>query len=35
MQIRADFDSGNNQVIDASDPRRFRLGFRPDLASQH
>ncbi len=35
MQIRADFDSGNIQVIDASDPRRIRLAIRPDLASQH
>ncbi|WP_204303432.1 M14-type cytosolic carboxypeptidase, partial [Stenotrophomonas maltophilia] len=35
MQIRADFDSGNIQVIDASDPRGFRLAIRPDLASQH
>ncbi|WP_244234867.1 M14-type cytosolic carboxypeptidase, partial [Pseudomonas aeruginosa] len=27
MQIRADFDSGNIQVIDASDPRRIRLAI--------
>jgi murein tripeptide amidase MpaA len=35
MQIRSDFDSGNIQVVDASDPARVRLAIRKDLASEH
>ena len=30
MKISADFDSGNIQVIDASDPQRVLLAMRPD-----
>jgi len=29
MKISADFDSGNIQVIDASDPQRVLLAMRP------
>ncbi|MFG0382877.1 M14-type cytosolic carboxypeptidase [Pseudomonas sp. zbq_18] len=35
MQIRSDFDSGNIQVLDASDPARVRLAIRKDFASDH
>ncbi|MDH0096640.1 M14-type cytosolic carboxypeptidase [Ectopseudomonas hydrolytica] len=35
MKISADFDSGNIQVIDASDPLRVQLAMRPDLNSYH
>ncbi|SDH80507.1 M14 family metallopeptidase [Pseudomonas panipatensis] len=35
MDIRCDFDSGNIQVIDASDPQRVLLALRPDLKSPH
>lgn len=35
MQIRSDFDSGNIQVLDASDPSRVRLAIRKDFASDH
>ena len=35
MQIRSDFDSGNIQVLDASDPSRVRLAIRKDFASEH
>ncbi|RMH84221.1 hypothetical protein EA796_11015 [Pseudomonas sp. AOB-7] len=35
MKISADFDSGNIQVIDASDPQRVLLAMRPDLNSHH
>lgn len=35
MDIRCDFDSGNIQVIDASDPRNVRLALRADLNSPH
>lgn len=35
LDINADFDSGNIQVIDASDPRHVRLAIRPDTRSEH
>ncbi|WPP01500.1 M14-type cytosolic carboxypeptidase [Pseudomonas sp. HR96] len=35
LNISADFDSGNIQVIDASDPRHVRLAIRPDTHSDH
>lgn len=35
MDIRCDFDSGNIQVIDASDPQDIRLALRTDLKSPH
>lgn len=35
MKISADFDSGNIQVIDASDPQHVLLAMRPDLNSHH
>lgn len=35
LDIRADFDSGNIQVIDASDRQHVRLAIRPDTHSQH
>ena len=35
MEISADFDSGNIQVEDASDPRHVRLSMRTDLNSLH
>lgn len=35
MQISSDFDSGNIEVIDASNPQRVRLAIRPDLNSGH
>ena len=35
LDITADFDSGNIQVIDASDPRNVRLAIRPDGRSHH
>ncbi|WP_407311054.1 M14-type cytosolic carboxypeptidase [Pseudomonas sp. nanlin1] len=35
LHISADFDSGNIQVIDASDARRIRLAIRPDTRSPH
>ncbi|MFZ5955940.1 M14 family metallopeptidase [Pseudomonas knackmussii] len=35
MDIRCDFDSGNIQVIDASNPQNVRLALRPDLKSPH
>lgn len=35
MKIDSDFDSGNIQVIDASDPRHVRLALRPDTKSPH
>jgi murein tripeptide amidase MpaA len=35
MKISADFDSGNIQVIDASDPQQVLLAMRPDLNSHH
>ena len=35
MKISADFDSGNIQVIDTSDPQRVQLAMRPDLNSHH
>lgn len=35
MQISADFDSGNIQVIDVSEPRRALLAMRADLNSHH
>lgn len=33
--ISADFDSGNIQVLDASDRERVTLAIRPDIASAH
>jgi murein tripeptide amidase MpaA len=35
LDISADFDSGNIQVIDASDPCNVRLAIRPDTRSDH
>ncbi len=35
MKIDCDFDSGNIQVIDDSDPRHVRLALRPDTRSPH
>ena len=35
LAISADFDSGNIQVIDASDPCHVRLAIRPDTHSDH
>ncbi|KTB88058.1 M14 family metallopeptidase [Pseudomonas syringae] len=35
LTISADFDSGNIQVLDASDPRRISLAIRPDTQSAH
>lgn len=35
MKISADFDSGNIEVKDASNPRHVLLAMRPDLRSHH
>ncbi|GFM56965.1 hypothetical protein PSCICF_31430 [Pseudomonas cichorii] len=35
LTIRADFDSGNIQVIDASNPARVELAIAPDTQSTH
>lgn len=35
LDIRADFDSGSIQVIDASDRQHVRLAIRPDTRSPH
>ncbi|HSC83749.1 MAG TPA: M14-type cytosolic carboxypeptidase, partial [Pseudomonas sp.] len=35
MNIRSDFDSGNIQVLDASNPQQVLLAIRPDIASAH
>lgn len=35
MEIGCDFDSGNIQVLDASDPQDVRLALRLDLKSPH
>lgn len=35
LQISADFDSGNIEVIDARDPLDIRLAIRPDRESAH
>jgi murein tripeptide amidase MpaA len=35
MQIRSDFDSGNIQVLDASNPQQVSLAIRKDFASEH
>lgn len=35
VQITADFDTGNIQVLDASDSSLIRLAIRPDTRSQH
>ncbi|WP_439861053.1 M14 family metallopeptidase [Pseudomonas sp. MBLB4136] len=35
MLISSDFDSGNIEVLDASNPRQVRLAMRPDLNSHH
>ncbi|MGE8361171.1 M14 family metallopeptidase [Pseudomonas sp.] len=35
MQISSNFDSGNIEVIDSSNPQRVLLAMRPDLNSHH
>ncbi|AVB20091.1 MULTISPECIES: M14 family metallopeptidase [Pseudomonas syringae group] len=35
LTISSDFDSGNIQVLDSSDPARIRLAIRPDTQSAH
>tara|TARA_R110000868_G_scaffold113345_6_gene304311 strand:+ start:2389 stop:3519 length:1131 start_codon:yes stop_codon:yes gene_type:complete len=35
MQISSNFDSGNIEVIDASNPQKVVLAIRPDLNSDH
>ena len=35
MQISSNFDSGNIEVIDASNPQQVQLAIRPDLNSEH
>ena len=35
MQISSNFDSGNIEVIDASNPQQVLLAIRPDLNSGH
>lgn len=35
MQISSNFDSGNIEVIDASNPQQVLLAIRPDLNSEH
>jgi murein tripeptide amidase MpaA len=35
LSIRADFDSGNITVVDASDPQHLQLAIRPDTQSPH
>ncbi|WP_046269944.1 M14 family metallopeptidase [Pseudomonas syringae] len=35
LTIGSDFDSGNIQVLDASDPAHIRLAIRPDTKSAH
>ncbi|MFC5695834.1 M14-type cytosolic carboxypeptidase [Pseudomonas sp. GCM10022186] len=35
MKISSDFDSGNIEVIDASNPQQVLLAMRPDLKSHH
>lgn len=35
MQISSNFDSGNIEVIDASDPQQVQLAIRRDLSSNH
>jgi murein tripeptide amidase MpaA len=35
LDISADFDSGNINVLDASDPLQVRLAMRPDTRSPH
>jgi len=35
LTVSADFDSGNIQVLDASDARQVRLAIRPDTRSDH
>jgi murein tripeptide amidase MpaA len=35
MQISSDFDSGNIEIIDASNPQQVVLAIRPDLNSAH
>ncbi|RMR03523.1 M14 family metallopeptidase [Pseudomonas syringae group genomosp. 3] len=35
LTISSDFDSGNVQVLDSSDPARIRLAIRPDTQSAH
>lgn len=35
MQISSNFDSGNIEVIDASNPQQVQLAIRPDLNSGH
>ncbi|MEQ7921543.1 M14-type cytosolic carboxypeptidase [Xanthomonas sp. WHRI 1810A] len=35
LSIRADFDSGNIAVVDASNPQHLQLAIRPDTQSPH
>ena len=35
LRISADFDSGNIEVIDASNPAHIQLAIRPDTKSPH
>ena len=35
LHIDCDFDSGNIQVLDASNPAQVRLAIRPDTHSDH
>ncbi|MCU1728511.1 M14-type cytosolic carboxypeptidase [Pseudomonas sp. 7P_10.2_Bac1] len=35
LHIRSDFDSGNIQVLDASNPMHVRLAIKPDTQSAH
>ena len=35
LKISADFDSGNIEVLDASNPSNVRLAIRPDTHSPH
>ncbi|MCY4125913.1 MAG: M14-type cytosolic carboxypeptidase, partial [Pseudomonas sp.] len=35
LHIDCDFDSGNIEVIDASNPAQVRLAIRPDTHSGH
>ena len=35
LHITSDFDSGNIQVLDASNPLHVRLAIKPDTRSAH
>ena len=35
LHISSDFDSGNIQVLEASDPLNVKLAIKPDSKSQH